>query len=133
MLNGGEVVEMSNPVRGSHRKLVIRDGRIVAGALVGDLNRIGLITQHYDRQTVLGPREPGDLLLADISARSAPLNQLPEDAEICNCAGVTVGAIRACSSFEDARRDHARDHRLRWLRDGRQPDTGRPSNLHTEG
>ena len=100
VLNGGEVVEMSNPVRGSHRKLVIRDGRIVAGALVGDLNRIGLITQHYDRQTVLGPTEPGDLLLAE---RSAQPVQLPEDAEVCNCAGVTVGAIRACSSFEDAR------------------------------
>jgi assimilatory nitrate reductase electron transfer subunit len=97
---GGEVVEMSNPVRGSHRKLVIRDRRIVAGALVGDLNRIGLITQHYDRQTVLGPREPGDLLLVERSTRPA---QLPEDAEICSCAGVTVGAIRACSSFEDAR------------------------------
>lgn len=100
VLNGGDVVEMSNPVRGSHRKLVIRDGRIVAGALVGDLNRIGLITQHYDRQTVLGPTEPGDLLLVE---RSAQPVQLPEDAEICNCAGVTVGAIRACSSFDDAR------------------------------
>ncbi len=97
---GGDVVEMSNPVRGSHRRLVVRDGRIVAGALVGDLNRIGLITQHYDRQTVLGPTEPGDLLLAE---RSAQPVQLPDDAEICNCAGVTAGAIRACSSFEEAR------------------------------
>ncbi|RHW26790.1 NAD(P)/FAD-dependent oxidoreductase [Nocardioides immobilis] len=100
VLNGGDVVEMSNPVRGSHRKLVIRDGRIVAGALVGDLNRIGLITQHYDRQTVLGPTEPGDLLLVERSAKPV---QLPDDAEVCNCAGVTAGAIRACSSFEAAR------------------------------
>jgi len=100
VLDGGDVVEMSNPVRGSHRKLVIRDGRIVAGALVGDLNRIGLITQHYDRQTVLGPTEPGDLLLVERSAKPV---QLPDDAEVCNCAGVTAGAIRACSSFEDAR------------------------------
>jgi NAD(P)H-nitrite reductase large subunit len=93
----GEIVEMSNPIRGSHRKLVVRDGRIVAGALVGDLNRIGLITQHYDRQTVLAPGEPGDLLLAE---RSAEPLVLPDDAEVCNCAGVTAGAIRACSSFE---------------------------------
>lgn len=98
--NGGEVVEMSNPVRGSHRRLVVRDGRIVAGALVGDLNRIGLITQHYDRQTVLGPGEPGDLLLAERSTQPA---HLPDDAEVCNCAGVTAGAIRACSSLEQAR------------------------------
>ena len=45
-----EVVEMSNPVRGSHRKLVVRDGVVVAATLVGDLSRIGLITQHYDRR-----------------------------------------------------------------------------------
>ncbi|WP_344775486.1 FAD-dependent oxidoreductase [Nocardioides panacisoli] len=97
---GGDVVEMSNPVRGSHRKLVVRDGRIVAGALVGDLSRVGLITQHYDRQTVLGPTEPGELLLAERSARPV---QLPDDAEVCTCAGVTAGAIRACSSLEQAR------------------------------
>lgn len=96
----GEVVEMSNPIRGSHRKLVVRDGRIVAGALVGDLNRIGLITQHYDRQTVLAPGEPGDLLLAERSEKPV---LLPDDAEVCNCAGVTAGEIRACSSFEQAR------------------------------
>jgi NAD(P)H-nitrite reductase large subunit len=100
LLEGGDVVEMSNPVRGSHRKLVVRDGRIVAGALVGDLNRIGLITQHYDRQTALGPTEPGDLLLAERSAKPV---QLPDATEICNCAGVTAGAIRACADFHDAR------------------------------
>jgi assimilatory nitrate reductase electron transfer subunit len=96
----GEIVEMSNPVAGSHRKLVVRDGRIVAGALVGDLSRIGLITQHFDRQTVLSPTEPGELLMAERSARPV---QLPDDAEVCNCAGVTAGAIRACSSLEQAR------------------------------
>ncbi len=99
----GEVVEMSNPVRGSHRKLVVRDGRIVAGALVGDLNRIGLITQHYDRQTVLGPDEPGDLLQAVTTGSGNPTQHLPDDAEVCNCAGVTAGRIRACSSLEQAK------------------------------
>jgi assimilatory nitrate reductase electron transfer subunit/nitrite reductase (NADH) large subunit len=96
----GQVVEMSNPVAGTHRKLVVRDGRIVAGALVGDLSRVGLITQHFDRQTVLGPTEPGELLLAERSAKPV---QLPDDAEVCACAGVTAGAIRGCSSLEQAR------------------------------
>ena len=49
---------------------------------------------------MLGPTEPGDLLLAERSTKPV---QLPDAAEICNCAGVTVGAIRACSSFEDAK------------------------------
>ncbi len=93
----GEVVEMSNPVVGTHRKLVVRDGVIVGATLVGDLSRIGLLTQHYDRGTVLGPHEPGALLLGDRPTRPA---QLPDDAEICACAGVTAGRIRTCGSLD---------------------------------
>jgi len=98
----GEVVEVTNPVVGSHRRLVVRDGRIVAGTLVGDLSRVGLITQHFDRRTVLGRHEPGLLLMPDrASAAAAP--HLPDDAEICACAGVSAGALRACSSYDEAR------------------------------
>ena len=59
----GEVVEVSNPVTGTHRKLVVRDGVIVGATLVGDLSRIGLITQHYDRRHGARParaRRPAD-------------------------------------------------------------------------
>ena len=96
----GEVVTMSNPVTGSHRKLVVREGRIVAGALVGDLHRIGLITQHFDKGTVLGPGEPGALLLKE---RTGAEIVLDDDAEVCACAGVSAGAIRACGSVEQVR------------------------------
>lgn len=101
---GGEVVEVSNPISGSHRRLVVRDGRIVAATLVGDLSRVGLITQHFDRQTVLGPREPGNLLMPERTGDegSAALT-LPDDAEVCACAGVTAGRIRGCSSYEQVR------------------------------
>ncbi|GAA1799173.1 FAD-dependent oxidoreductase [Nocardioides hankookensis] len=96
----GQVVEVTNPVIGSHRKLVVRDGVIVAATLVGDLSRIGQITQHYDRGTVLGPREPGDLLMAD---RVATPVELSDDAEVCACAGVSAGRVRACASLDDVR------------------------------
>ena len=96
----GEIVEMTNPVVGSHRKLVVRDGVIVAATLVGDLSRIGLLTQHYDRRTVLGSHEPGALLLAD---RPTGPVELADDAEICACAGVSAGRIRACSSLDEVR------------------------------
>ncbi len=104
---GGEVVEVSNPISGSHRRLVVRDGRIVAATLVGDLSRVGLITQHFDRQTVLGPREPGNLLMpertGDPNDAASAVRGLPDDAEVCACAGVTAGRIRGCSSFEQVR------------------------------
>ena len=96
----GQVVEVSNPVTGTHRRLVVRDGVIVAATLVGDLSRIGLITQHYDRGTILGSSEPGDLLRGE---RPAGPVVLPDDAEVCACAGVSAGAIRACASLADAR------------------------------
>lgn len=96
----GEIVEMTNPIAGSHRRLVVEGGVIVAAALVGDLSRVGLITQLYDRGTVLGPDEPGQLLLGEPA--SAPV-VLPDEAEVCACAGVSAGAIRACSSFKSCR------------------------------
>jgi assimilatory nitrate reductase electron transfer subunit len=96
----GQVVEVSNPVVGSHRRLVVRDGVVVAATLVGDLSRIGLITQHFDRRTVLGPSEPGALLMPD---RPAEPHVLAADAEVCACAGVSAGEIRSCGSLADVR------------------------------
>jgi NAD(P)H-nitrite reductase large subunit len=97
----GQVVEMTNPVVGTHRKVVVRDGVIIGATLVGDLSRVGLLTQHYDRGTVLGPDEPGALLLGDPPAGPA---QLPDEAEVCACAGVTAGRIRACGSLDQVTR-----------------------------
>ncbi|WP_148616257.1 FAD-dependent oxidoreductase [Nocardioides rubriscoriae] len=96
----GEVVEVSNPVAGSHRRLVVADGRIVAATLVGDLSRIGLITQLYDRRTRLAAHEPGDLLLGERAAAPLVVN---DASEVCSCAGVTAGAIRACASLAAVR------------------------------
>jgi NAD(P)H-nitrite reductase large subunit len=103
---GGEVVEMTNPLVGSHRRLVVRDGVIVAAALVGDLSRVGLITQHYDRRTVLGPHEPGELLAPEPqlpTPDAPPLSHLGDDVEVCACAGVTAGRVRSCSGLEQVR------------------------------
>lgn len=96
----GEEVAMTNPIAGSHRRLVIDDGVIVAAELVGDLSRVGLITQLYDRGTRLGLAEAGDLLMAE-PPDTPPV--LPDDAEVCACAGVSAGRIRACGSLAQAR------------------------------
>lgn len=98
----GEVVEVTNPIAGTHRKLVVRDGIIVAAALVGDLARVGLVTQLYDRGTVLGPREPGALLAAERPTAADSLD-LPDDAEVCACAGVSAGRIRSCRTLDEVR------------------------------
>ena len=95
----GEVVEVANPITGTYRKLVVRGGVIEAAVMVGDLSRVGLITQLFDRRTVLGPDEPGLLLMADAPVATAPL---PDEAEVCACAGVTAGRLRRCVDLPTA-------------------------------
>lgn len=94
----GEVVEVTNPISGSHRRLVVHGGRVVAAELVGDLSRVGLITQLYDRGTILGPEEPGQLLLPEPGDAPTPL---PDEAEVCACAGVSAGVVRGCASVPE--------------------------------
>ncbi|MGZ4454460.1 MAG: FAD-dependent oxidoreductase [Nocardioides sp.] len=96
----GEVVEVTNPLTGTHRRLVVRDGVLVAAALVGDLSRVGLLTQLYDRGTVLGPHEPGQLLAPETVE---PVPPLTDDAEVCACAGVSAGRVRACADLGEVR------------------------------
>jgi NAD(P)H-nitrite reductase large subunit len=96
---GGEVVEVANPISGTYRKLVVRGGVVEAAVMVGDLSRVGLITQLFDRRTVLGPEEPGLLLMADAPVTTVPL---PDEAEVCACAGVTAGRLRRCADLPSA-------------------------------
>ncbi|MFZ5846480.1 MAG: FAD-dependent oxidoreductase [Actinomycetota bacterium] len=95
----GEVVEVANPVAGTYRKLVVRGGVIEAAVLVGDLARVGLVTQLFDRRTVLAPTEPASLLMPETAGTPVPL---PDDAEVCACAGVTAGRVRGCGDFAEA-------------------------------
>lgn len=98
----GEVVEVTNPIVGTHRKLVVDGNVIVAGTMIGDLSRIGLITQLFDRRTILADSEPGELLMAERPEGDSSI-LLPDEAEVCACAGVSAGRIRACRTFEEAR------------------------------
>ena len=98
----GEVVEVTNPIVGTHRKLVVDGNVIVAAVMIGDLARVGLITQLFDRRTILGDNEPGELLMAERpDGDSSTL--LPDEAEVCACAGVAAGRLRACRTVEEAR------------------------------
>src|SRR5258708_27501739 len=40
-----EVVQFSEPKRGTYKKLIIRDGRLVGGILLGDLGKIAYLMQ----------------------------------------------------------------------------------------
>lgn len=96
----GEAVEVSNPVAGSLRRLVVADRRIVAATLVGDLSRVGLLTQLYERGTAIGEAEAGELLLPERASAPTPV---VDEAEVCACSGATAGDVRRCAGLADVR------------------------------
>ena len=91
-----EVIQFSEPKKGVYKKLIVRDGRLVGGILMGDISKAGYLMQTFDRNSPL-PEERLALMF-DLGAPSQKItfDEMPADAQICNCNGVTKGAIGAC-------------------------------------
>ncbi len=91
-----EVVVFSEPKRGSYKKLIIRDGVLIGAMMLGDLSKVAYLMQAFDRGTPL-PDERISLLF-DMGAPStqATMLEMPGDAQICNCNGVSKDALRKC-------------------------------------
>jgi NAD(P)H-nitrite reductase large subunit/predicted pyridoxine 5'-phosphate oxidase superfamily flavin-nucleotide-binding protein len=91
-----EVVQFAEPRRGTYKKLIIRDGRLMGGILLGDNGRATHLLHAFESEAPL-PEERINLLF-DVGAapKRVTLEQIPLDAQICNCAAVSKGAIVAC-------------------------------------
>lgn len=93
-----EVVQFSEPKRGTYKKLIVRDGRLAGAIMMGDLGKVAYLMQAFDRNTPL-PEERLSLLF-DIGApaQEVSLEEMADDTQICNCNGVSKGTIGACVS-----------------------------------
>ena len=91
-----EIVQFTEPRKGTYKKLIIRDGRLMGAILLGDISKAAYLTQAFDRETPL----PDDrlALLFDIGAPSkqVTVEEMPADMQVCNCNGVSKGALMAC-------------------------------------
>ena len=93
-----EVVRFSEPRRGVYKSVIVRDGKLVGATLLGDLSKVSFLMQAFDRGSVL-PEERVSLLF-DLGAppSAVSIGELSDDAQICNCNGVSKGDIRACAA-----------------------------------
>jgi nitrite reductase (NADH) large subunit len=93
-----EVVQFSEPKRGKYKKLIIRKGRLAGAIMLGDLGKVAYLTQAFDKNTPL-PEDRLSLLF-DIGAppKKVTFEEMSEEAQVCNCNGVSKGAIGACVS-----------------------------------
>jgi len=91
-----ELIQYAEPKRRVYTAVIIRDGKLVGATLLGDLSKVSFLMAAFDRGMVM-PQERRSLLF-DLGgpAAAASVEQLPDDVQICNCNGVTKGAIRAC-------------------------------------
>ncbi len=91
-----EVVQFAEPKRGIYKKLIIRDDVLVGAILLGDTSKAAHLMQAFDRGSAL-PDERTSLIF-DIGAPmvAATMLEMPESTQVCNCNGVSKGAIRAC-------------------------------------
>jgi len=91
-----EVVQFSEPKRGTYKKLIIRDGRLVGGILLGDIGKAAYLMQAFDRNTPL-PEERLRLLF-DIGdpPKQVTFEEMNAATQICNCNGVSKGTIVGC-------------------------------------
>jgi nitrite reductase (NADH) large subunit len=91
-----EVIQFSEPRRGTYKKLIVRDGRLIGGILMGDISKAAYLMQAFDRDSPL-PEERLSLLF-DLGAppQKVTLDEMPAEAQVCNCNGVSKAAIGQC-------------------------------------
>lgn len=94
-----EFLVISEPRRGVHLSVVIRDDRLVGATLLGDTRKVAALTQAFDRGSAL-PEERIRLLVDLTDGREeVGVAEMPADSQVCNCNGVTKGAI--CGAVAD--------------------------------
>jgi nitrite reductase (NADH) large subunit len=90
-----EVVTYSEPSRGVYKKLVVRDNQLRGAILLGDASAAPMLLQAFDRGTELPDNRAELLFQLAVAESAAGIADLPASAQICNCNGVSKGALVA--------------------------------------
>jgi nitrite reductase (NADH) large subunit len=91
-----EVIQFADPKRGAYKKLIIRDGRLVGGILLGDISKAAYLMQAFDRNTPLPEERLGLLFDLGDPPKQVTFEEMNASSQICNCNGVSKGAIVDC-------------------------------------
>ncbi len=88
-----EVIVYNEPKKGVYKQLIIRNDVLVGATLVGDNSKAASLIQAFDRGATL-PEERAELIfdIGGPAGEAAPAD-MADDAQVCNCNGVSKGAI----------------------------------------
>ncbi|MGO4591496.1 nitrite reductase large subunit NirB [Paenarthrobacter sp. 2TAF44] len=92
-LDTDEHIVFSEPSRGVFKSIVIRDNKMVGATLLGDSRKVAYLTQAFDQGLPL-PEERLSLMF-DLGspADEEGVAELADSAQVCNCNGVSKGAL----------------------------------------
>ena len=91
-----ELVTFSEPKRRVYKTVIVRDGKLVGATLLGDISKVSFLMQAFDRGMVLPDERISLLFDLGAPAPATSVAELADDVQICNCNGVTKGAISRC-------------------------------------
>jgi nitrite reductase (NADH) large subunit len=91
-----EFVQYSEPRRGVYKTVVVREDKLIGATLVGDVSKVAFLMQAFDRGLPLPPERVS--LMFDLGTPDAATGaaELADDAQVCNCNGVSKAAIVGC-------------------------------------
>jgi nitrite reductase (NADH) large subunit len=93
---GDEVVQFTEPKKGTYKKLIIRNGRLLGSILLGDIRKSAYLMQAFGQDTPL-PEERLSLLFdMGAPAERVTFEEMAPAMQVCNCNGVSKGALVEC-------------------------------------
>lgn len=91
-----EEVSYVEPSRGVYKKLIVRKNRVVGAILLGDVTAAPALLQAFDRGSPLASDRGAILFPGTVGGAAPPsIVDRPDDFQVCNCNGVSKGAIVA--------------------------------------
>jgi len=90
-----EIIQFQEPSKGTYKKLIVRDGRLVGGILMGDISKAAFLMQAFDRDSKLPDERLSLLFDLGTPSQKVTLDEMPAEAQICNCNGISKAAIGA--------------------------------------
>jgi nitrite reductase (NADH) large subunit len=89
---GDEVVRYEDFASGVYKKLIIRNGRLAGVMLVGEIDSYSSLMARMQAKDPL-PARRHELLFGPSGAHEISLADLPDDHPICDCNGISKGAV----------------------------------------
>ncbi|HZA08571.1 nitrite reductase large subunit NirB [Mycobacterium sp.] len=91
-----EFVQFYEPRSGVYKSVVVRDNKLIGAMLLGDVSKVGFLSQAFDDRVPLPEERISMLFDLGTPSTSTGAAELADDAQVCNCNGVTKGDILAC-------------------------------------